>query len=137
MDDEGKSTADRLGMIVCAAWAKFSVDLLNHPHRYIRAPSPPPSSAFRLSPLGYVHHHPDREELDIIRGTESEALDHHSRPIAPMTRWRSGDRHEPAARPPVPRSGDEVIEIQPHKAMPTEDYDWYDRNGMRVRVREI
>jgi hypothetical protein len=117
--------------------ANFSVDLLNIPHRYIRAPSPPPSGPFRLSPLGYMHHPPDREELDVIRATECEALDHHGRSIAPMARRRSGDRHEPRCRPPVLRSGDEVIVIQPHRAMPTEDYDWYDRNGMRVRVREI
>jgi hypothetical protein len=117
--------------------ANVSVDLPNTPHRYIRAPSPPPSGPFRSSSLGYMHHRPDREELDIIRATEYEALDHHSRPIAPTIRRRSGDRHELRGRSPVLRSGDEVTEIQPHKAMSTEDYDWYDRNGMRVRVREI
>ena len=120
--------------------ANFSVDLFDAPpHRHIRAPSPPPCSPFRSSSLGYMHPHPDREELDIIRTTEHETLDHHGRPttLTRRRRSRSGDRHEPRARPPVLRSGDEVIEIQPHKLAPTEDYDWYDRNGMKVRVREI
>lgn len=122
---------------LCSSIANFSVDLLDTPHRYIRAPSPPPSGSFRSSSLGYIHHHPDCEELDIIRATEYEALDHHSRPIALTARRRSGDRHQPRGRPPILRSGDEVVEIQPRKAMPTEDYHWYDRNGMKVRVREI
>jgi|ERR1700722_3931 hypothetical protein len=108
--------------------ANFSVDLFDAlPHRYIRVPSPPPSGPFRSS------------ELDIIRTTEYGTLDHHGRPttLTRRRRSRSRDRHEPRGRPPVLQSGDEVIEIQPHNPMQTEDYDWYDRNGMRVRVREI
>jgi hypothetical protein len=128
MDDEGESFRGSIRHDCLRSRANFSVDLFEAPpHRYIQAPSPPPSGPFRPS------------EPDIIRTTEYETLDHHSRPTTPTRRRRSRsrDRHEPRAGPPVLRSGDEVIEIQPHKPMPTEEYDWYDRNGMRVRVREI
>jgi hypothetical protein len=120
--------------------ANFSVDLLDAPpHRYIRAPSPLPSGPFRSSSLGYMHPHPDRQGLEIIRTTKYETLDHHGSPTTPTRRQRSRsrDRHEPRGRPPVLQPGDEVIKIQADRPMATEDYDWYDMNGMSVRVREI
>jgi hypothetical protein len=86
-----------------------------------------------------MHPHTDSEELDVTRTTQLEALDRYGRPtvLTRRRRSRSRDTHEPRRRPPVLQPGDEVIEIEHHRPMPTEDYDWYDRDGMRVRVREI
>jgi hypothetical protein len=66
----------------------------------------------------------------------------------PETRRRSRSRRTSRvrsrshSRSPQPASeflhpGDEVTVIEHHQPKPTEDYDWYDRDGMRVRVREI
>lgn len=55
----------------------------------------------------------------------------------PKSRSTSRDVWETKRRLPAPRPGDEVIEIGHHRRVPTADYDWYDRDGMRVRVREI
>lgn len=113
-------------------------DLLDAPHRYIQAPSPPPNP-LRSSSLGYMHPHLDREEPEVTRTTQLEALDRHGRPttLTRRRRSRSRDAHGPRRQPAILRPGDEVIEIEHHRPMPTEDYDWYDRDGMRVRVREI
>lgn len=35
------------------------------------------------------------------------------------------------------RPGDMVTVIEKHRPQRNEDYDWYDEDGMRVRVREI
>jgi hypothetical protein len=66
----------------------------------------------------------------------------------PETRRRSRSRRtsrvrsRSQSRSPQPASdflhpGDEVTVIERYEPKPTEDYDWYDRDGMRVRVREI
>jgi hypothetical protein len=86
-----------------------------------------------------MHPHPDHEELNVTRTSQLEAFDRRGR-LTTLTRRRKSrsiDTHEPRRRPPVLRTGDEVIDTKHRRPMPTEDYDWYDRDGMRVRVREI
>lgn len=70
--------------------------------------------------------------------TQHEAFDRHGRPttVTRKPRSKSRDLAELRRRLPFLRPGDEVIEVGA-RAAPTEDYDWYDRDGMKVRVREI
>lgn len=112
-----------------------SADLLDAPpHQYIQAPSPPPPPPFGSSSLGYMHPHPDREERTATRTTQLAALDHHGWPtMFTGRRSRSRTTLEPRRRPAVQPED----EIERERPMPTEDYDWCDRDGMRVRIREI
>ena len=82
---------------------------------------------------------PDREELDVAHTTQHEVFFRHGRPtvLTRRPRSRSRETQEPRRGQLALRPGDEVIETERHRRMPTEDYDWYDRGGMRVRVREI
>ena len=86
-----------------------------------------------------MHARMDREEPGATRPTQVQAFDRHGRPITLTRRGRRQSRDAQEARQALPalRPGDEVIEIEQHRPMPIEDYDWYDRDGMRVRVREI
>ena len=120
--------------------SSLSADRLDAPlHRYIRAPSPPSLPNFRSSSLGYMQIYPNREDLDVRNTTQHEVLDRHGRPTVLTRRRRSRSREmdEPGRRPLARRPGDEVVETRHHRRMPTEDYDWYDKDGMKVRVREI
>ena len=122
-----------------ACVTKMHTDLLDAPpHRYIQAPSPPPLSPFRSSSLGYMEARTRHAEIEPPSVTQHEAFDRYGRSTTLTRRRRSRSRAaaELTLRVPFLRPGDEVIEIQQHPA-PTEDYDWYDRDGMRVRVREI
>lgn len=80
----------------------------------------------------------EREAIDTTPVTQHEALDRHGRPTTITRRRRSKSRNVAELRQRLPflRPGDEVIEIHRRRA-PTEDYDWYDKDGMKVRVREI
>ncbi len=123
--------------MICVTYVH--TDLLDAPpHRYIRAPSPPPLPPFRSSSLGYMEPSIRRGEIEPSSITQHEAFDRYGWPTTVTRRRRSRSREvaEPTQQLPFLRPGDEVIEIQRHPA-PTEDYDWYDRDGMRVRVREI
>ena len=44
---------------------------------------------------------------------------------------------EPRSRLGAKQPGDEVIIIERRKPVSMDDYDWYDKDGVRVRVREI
>lgn len=71
---------------------------------------------------------------------ERESHDEHGRPGRARTHRRSRSGSESVASEGLDvRAGDEIILEQRHTYDPTEsdDYDWYDDNGMRVRVREI
>jgi hypothetical protein len=119
-------------------------DLLDAPpQRDMRAPSLSPPSPFTSSSLGYRHPRPDRKQPDVTRTRNPEAFDQHRRPTALpgigscRSRSRSREAPEPGRSLTLQRPRKEVIAIEHHRQMPTEDYDWYDRDGMRVRVREI
>lgn len=71
---------------------------------------------------------------------ERESHDNHGRLGRARTHRRSRSGSESVASEGLDViAGDEIILEQRHTNDPTEsdDYDWYDDNGMRVRVREI
>jgi hypothetical protein len=51
------------------------------------------------------------------------------------SRPRSTERSETASN--ILRPGDKVTVVEHHPQEPSDDYDYYDKDGMRVRVREI
>lgn len=95
-----------------------------HGHRLIHAPSPPPSRS---------------SSLEQMRETEIGERGHQRRRLSRDRRSRSRSRswEEEQAESRFLRPGDEVTVIERHEPRRREDYDWYDRDGMRVRVREI
>lgn len=111
---------------------------------HIRAPSPPPVDrrrSARHSPAS----RPRDEEVEVRHTRPYHANDRDGRPVTvsrPTTsesKSQNGSRWNPpfGGRPPVMDS--ETIEMQERIQSPrtTEDYDWYDSHGQRVRVREI
>jgi hypothetical protein len=112
----------------------------------VRVPTPPPAD--RRSSARYpVTPHPQGEDVEIRRTSQHEPVDRQGRPIAIKGRTRLRSRSTSQSRSRwnapfggrPPRTDNETIEmqerIQAHPA--TEDYDWYDSHGQRVRVREI
>ena len=95
----------------------------------MRAPLPP---LMNNSSLGYIEPHPQDSEVDVPRTRQHEAVDRHGRPATVTRRRRSRSRSvaEPAAT--FLRAGDNITVVERNS-----DYDTYDRDGMRVRVREI
>ena len=89
------------------------------------------------SSLGYIEPRPYNEEVEVTRTRQHEAVDRRGRPATVTRRHRSRSRsvaeqHASAFL----RPGDNVTVIERTSA-PGHDYDWYDKEGMRVRVREI
>lgn len=78
-----------------------------------RAPTPPQVSHPQTSPIKVIHKYSDQELSD---GGDGE-----------IRARRSYHEHQPDTESRRRREGTPVVE----------DYDWYDKNGMRVRVREI
>ena len=120
--------------------SSLSADRLDAPlHGYIRAPSPPHLPNFKSSSLGYMQPHMDREEHVVRNTTQHEVLDRHGCPtmLTRERRSRSRELDEPRRIPLARRPADEVVETGRRRRMPTEDYDWYDKDGIKVRVREI
>lgn len=95
----------------------------------MRAPLPP---LMNNSSLGYIEPHPQGSEVEITRTRQHEAVDRRGRPATVTRRRRSRSRSvaEPAAT--FLRAGDNITVVERNS-----DYDTYDRDGMRVRVREI
>jgi hypothetical protein len=89
------------------------------PPPMLRAPSPPPKEA---SSLGYLESRP-REDVD-RRG----------RPAMVRSRRRSHSRSVAEPGSTFLRPGDNITVVERHN---NSDYNTYDRDGMRVRVREI
>jgi hypothetical protein len=96
-----------------------------HPQRSRHAPSPPLD---RSPPMDYSA----ESDLDEWEGRErrSERRRRHRQ------RSRTPEDESVVERR-ILRPGDEVTLIERHRGRPSEDYDWYDEEGMRVRVREI
>lgn len=141
--DEGQSRVIGRAKLL-AQHRSLLLDLLDAPPpRYMRAPSLSPPSPFTSSSLGYLHPRPDRKQPDVTRTKKPEAFDQRRCPttLTGIGRCRSRSRSRAAPEPgrllTLQRPRNEVIAIEHHRQMPTEDYDWYDRDGMRVRVREI
>ena len=129
--DEGRSRGTDCANL-SAQRGSLLVDLLDVPLRgRTKAPSQSPPPPFR-SPLGYVHADAGGKQSDVRRTTNLETLDEHSRPIAFTGIRRSSSRCKDRQR-----LGDGVSGIEHGRRMPSDDYDWYDRDGMRVRVREV
>jgi hypothetical protein len=95
----------------------------------LAAPMPPPMNT---SSLGYIEPHPHDSEVEVTRTKHHEAIDRRGRPAMVTRRRRSRSRSvaEPAAT--FLRPGDDITVVEK-----SNDYDTYDRDGMRVRVREI
>ncbi|EXJ88420.1 hypothetical protein A1O1_05350 [Capronia coronata CBS 617.96] len=90
----------------------------------VYAPSPPPAPS---SSLGYM------------AGLEMDENDRDQTPYGGPQRRRS--RSRPLEGQPRGRSilkpGDELTVVERHAPRHSQDYDWYDNEGIRVRVREI
>jgi hypothetical protein len=101
---------------------------VRHPS-VLAAPMPPPMNT---SSLGYIEPHPHDSEVEVTRTRHHEATDRRGRPAMVTRRCRSRSRSvaEPAAT--FLRPGDDITVVEK-----SNDYDTYDRDGMRVRVREI
>lgn len=90
-----------------------------------QASSPPPIGA---SSLGYMNR------------AESDEPSHREAPSRSRGRWRSKSRPWEGGDPEDEdlRAGDELTVIERHSpGHRDDDYDWYDDQGMRVKVREI
>lgn len=94
----------------------------------LRAPSPPPIGS---SSLGYIEPRPHHEEIEVTRSREHEAIDRRGRPATWTSRRRSRSRSVAGPVSTFLRPGDSITVIE------RDDYDAFDRDGMRVRVREI
>jgi hypothetical protein len=92
-----------------------------------RAPSPPS--------MGYIAPRSLNEEVEVARTRQHEAVDGRGRPASVRRRRHSRSITERPASTFL-RPGDEITVIERIPA-PGHDYDWYDKDGMRVRVREI
>jgi hypothetical protein len=89
------------------------------------------------SSLGYLEPHPYNEELEVTRTRHNVVVDRHGRPATVTRRRRSRSRsmsEQPASE--FLRPGDNITVIERTSA-PSQEYDWYDKDGMKVRVREI
>lgn len=88
------------------------------------APSPPPA---RSSSMGYLTE-PEMDERE-----RHQPLYGHSQ------RRRSRSRPHPVEARGLSnlRAGDALTVVERHVPRPAQDYDWYDNEGIRVRVREI
>ena len=121
---------------------------------YTRAPRTLPNTRAPTPPLA-DHRRPTRQSVR-LRGQDKdeelrysrqhEALDGDGRPAVARMRMRSRPRSRSGSRWSAPFGGrppsieSETAEIQERIQGPpsaTEDYDWYDSHGQRVRVREI
>ena len=111
-----------------------------------RALTPPPADRRRSARHSRTSLRPD-EEIGGRRMSHHEALHQRGRPVVvnsrpprrSRSRTRSGSRWDAPfdGRPPMAASetSDSQGRIQGLSA--TEDYDWYDSHGQKVRVREI
>lgn len=94
------------------------------------------------SSLGYIEPHTrdrDNEEVEVTRTRHHEVIDRRGPPATMTLRRRSRSRsivEQPASE--FLRPGDNITVIERSSALPShDDYDWYDRDGMKIRVREI
>ena len=110
----------------------------------VPAPTPPPADRRRSRWHSVASRHQD-EEMEARRTSQREAIDRRGRPVVVSSRPRSRSRTRSGSRWDAPFGGrlpttmSETNEIQERIQAPpaTEDYDWYDSHGQRVRVREI
>jgi hypothetical protein len=110
----------------------------------VRAPTPPPADRRRPARHSIASRHPD-EEAEDRRASHHEAVDRRGRPVVVSSRPKSRSRTRSGSRWDAPFGGrppltvNEASDIQERLQGPpaTEDYDWYDSHGQRVRVREI
>jgi hypothetical protein len=99
--------------------------------RPIRAPSPP--SIAGTSSLGYLEPRP-YHQADNTRFGNREEAEKRGRPLL-GSRRRSRSRSVVEPESSFLRPGDHITVLERHGD--AGDYDTYDRDGMRVRVREI
>jgi hypothetical protein len=121
-------------------------DYVESPHMLppIRAPTPALLERRRSKRRSFLSG-PADDDIEIRRTSQHEALDHRGRPtivnrrMKSRSRSRSGSRWNApfGGRPPSARSETTEIVERSHPLPATEDYDWYDSHGQRVRVREI
>ena len=110
----------------------------------VRAPTPPPADR-RRSARHSIASHPQDEDLEVRRTRQHEAVDRDGRPVVvsrgsrSRSKSRSGSRWNApfGGRPPMSDNGTSEIQQRIQEPPVTEDDDWYDGHGQRVRVREI
>ena len=96
--------------------------------RLSRAPTPPPPH--RSPSLGYMA----RKE----QGSTREGARHgHGDRNRGRSRSRSGIGQRDHSADSFLRPGDHITAVEHGQPRATDDYDWYDKQGMKVRVREI
>lgn len=106
-------------------------DADDYPVRRQRAPSPP--SIAGTSSLGYIEPRP-YHEADNTQFRIRENAERRDRPVL-GSRCRSRSRSIAEPESSFLRPGDHITVVERHRG--ADDYDTYDRDGMRVRVREI
>jgi hypothetical protein len=110
----------------------------------IQAPSPPPPDRRRSVRHSMASRRPG-EDSEASRTSQYGALGRHGRHVMVNRRTRSRSRSRSGSGWNAPFGGrapsasSETIDIPGRLQAPpaTEDYDWYDSHGQRVRVREI
>jgi len=106
------------------------------PCRLSRAPSPPPLP--NPSPFEYIEACLGDEEVKVTCTTQHAAVDRHGRPTTVTRKRRSRSRCTAGSHRSQSflRPGNEMVVAERETVSPA-DYEWYDTDGMRVRVREI
>jgi hypothetical protein len=93
-------------------------------YRFLHAPSPPPI-------------YPPNEDVEARSNEEMERRHKRGRRGARRARPKSPSSSEDESEARLLRPGDEVTIIERYPPRQRDDYDWFDEDGMRVRVREI